>query len=131
MHEVHLSCNLQLCPAIVSCNRPATVPCFLHLQDLAELLCRIPGLSNLSLQELHELEDFDNLDVTSLWDALDAAVAAPGGFAGRLVGLSVSGCFWNTAELFGVLKQLTGLTQLRYLQRIPSLLRWVSSVETC
>lgn len=84
------------------------------LQDLAQLLCNTPSLVSLSLEELHELEEFDNLDTASLWDALHAAAAVPGGIASRLLSLRVSDCFWNTPELFCVLKQLTGLTQLRY-----------------
>eukprot|EP00775_Hariotina_reticulata_P002989 gene2989-3272_t len=74
-------------------------------------------------QELHELDDFDNLDPASLWDALAAAAAAgeepqcsavqTAPFSQRLSSLYVSGCFWNCPELFGTLKLLTGLTQLR------------------
>jgi hypothetical protein len=77
-------------------------------------------------QELQELDDFDNLDPTSLWDALAAAAGAgekPAAAAAaavkaaplsqRLSSLYVSGCFWNSRGLFGTLKLLTGLTQLR------------------
>jgi hypothetical protein len=63
------------------------------------------------LQELHELEDFDNLDPASLWDALEAALPC---LKQRLVALSVADCFWNDPGLFGVLRHLTALTQLRW-----------------
>lgn len=80
------------------------------MQGLSHLLCSLPGVVNLSLQELHELEDFDNLDLASLWDALEASLPCLGH---RLVGLNVSDCFWNDAELFNVLRHLTALTQLK------------------
>jgi hypothetical protein len=80
------------------------------LQDLARLLSGLPCLTSLCLQELHELEDFDNLDPASLWDALQAALPVLGQ---RLVALSVADCFWNDSGLFGVLRQLSALTQLR------------------
>lgn len=80
------------------------------MQDLARLLSGLPGVTSLSLQELHELEDFDNLDPASLWDALEAALPCLGE---RLVSLSVADCFWNDPGLFGVLRHLSALTQLR------------------
>ncbi|WIA09742.1 hypothetical protein OEZ85_009121 [Tetradesmus obliquus] len=81
-----------------------------YTQDLARLLSGLPGVTSLSLQELHELEDFDNLDPASLWDALEAALPCLGE---RLVSLSVADCFWNDPGLFGVLRHLSALTQLR------------------
>lgn len=74
------------------------------------MLAVLPRLAHLSLSESHELDDFDTLDPASLWDALAAATPV---LAERLVSLAVSGCFWGCPELFGGLRQLTRLTQLR------------------
>lgn len=79
-------------------------------QDLAHLLASQRRLTHLTLHEVHELEELDTLDPASLWDVLVAAVPV---LAARLQVLHVAGCFWNQPELFGGLRQLTALTELR------------------
>lgn len=81
------------------------------MQDLARLLASQPRLTRLILYEVHELEELDTLDPASLWDVLHAALPV---LAARLQVLSVAGCFWNQPELFGGLRQLTALTELRW-----------------
>jgi hypothetical protein len=81
-----------------------------HTQDLAHLLASQRRLTHLTLHEVHELEELDTLDPASLWDVLVAAVPV---LARRLQVLRVAGCFWNQPELFGGLRQLTALTELR------------------
>lgn len=66
---------------------------------------------HLTLYEVHELEELDTLDPASLWDVLHAALPV---LTHRLQVLKVAGCFWNQPELFGGLRQLTALTELRY-----------------
>jgi hypothetical protein len=99
------------CPpaAVAVTHRACTLT--LATQGLAQLLSASQRqVTALQLQELHELDGFDTLDAASLWDVLAAAAPA---LRGRLAALSVSGCFWNQPESFGVLRQLTALTELR------------------
>lgn len=103
-------------PASVACFRSLDIPC-LYLpcqhtctQDLAHLLASQRRLTHLTLHEVHELEELDTLDPASLWDVLVAAVPV---LARRLQVLRVAGCFWNQPELFGGLRQLTAVTELR------------------